>query len=88
LLGGIMMNTFKTRYKLMRNHKNKSASFSLTSNQSFMIKLYAQLFLDELCYEFNKKRLTDSIDHAIDRSDQKKFSELSKAYQKLIQTNS
>jgi len=46
----------------------------------FEMKLTAQLLLDELCFNWNKKRLVSLIDEAIDHKDLDSFMELSETY--------
>ncbi|MBD8068494.1 IDEAL domain-containing protein [Bacillus sp. PS06] len=81
------MYTYKKKLKLMKNKKTTSVCYTLTKEQSYVFSLYAQLFLDECCYTFNKQRLQESINTALDNNDVTQFKELTADYKKLIETN-
>lgn len=51
---------------------------------SFELKLSSRLFLDELCFNWNKKKLKASINNAIDTGDREAFNKLSKEYKHFI----
>ncbi len=78
------MNTYKKKIKLMKYTKATAVSYTLTVAQSAMLSLYAELFLDEVCYQFNKDRLKASIDQSIDQNNYNEFMELSRTYKELI----
>jgi len=82
-------NTTQKKFKLMK-HYNKvaSVSYTLTQEQEYMMELYAQLFLDEICYTFNKNRLEILINESIETRDKEKFKQLSSKYNGLLQANS
>jgi len=82
------MNITQKKFKLMK-HYNKAASvsYTLTPEQEYVMELYAQLFLDEICYTFNKKRLENLINDSIDTFDKEKFEQLSSKYKSLLQAN-
>jgi uncharacterized protein YpiB (UPF0302 family) len=74
------MKTHKKRYKLVKNSKKQVATFGLSSEQWFTLQLEAQLFLDEMCYRFNKQRLEMLINDAIEKEDKKRFMEIAAIY--------
>lgn len=51
---------------------------------SYEIKLSSRLLLDEMSFNWNKKRLINAIDHSIDTENKNKFHKLSKVYQSYI----
>lgn len=51
---------------------------------NFEDQLYAQLILDELCFNWNKTHLEEELNHAIDTNNHKDFLETSKAYRQYI----
>jgi uncharacterized protein YpiB (UPF0302 family) len=82
-------NTTQKKFKLMKhNNKVASVSYTLSQEQEYLMKLCAQLILDELCYTFNKKRLETLINDSIDSNDKEMFRKLSSKYNRLLQANS
>lgn len=51
---------------------------------SYDIKLSSRLILDELCFHWNKERLTIAINQSIDTGDKAAFLELSEMYKVYI----
>jgi hypothetical protein len=78
------MKTYKKHYKLVKDLKKKIATFGLSLEQSFTLQLEAQLFLDELCYRFNKQRLEMFINEAIEKGDKERFVEIATIYSQYI----
>jgi len=79
---------YKRAVKLMKNTKYTSVSYTLSNHQKTMIELYAQLFLDEVCFNFNKQRILNLIDQAIESHDIEKFNEFSQTYKNLLDIHS
>ncbi|WP_284139516.1 MULTISPECIES: IDEAL domain-containing protein [unclassified Virgibacillus] len=50
----------------------------------FEIKLTSRLILDELCFNWNKKRLEQQINTSIDNGDQEQFNRLGEVYKQYI----
>lgn len=50
----------------------------------YEIKLASRLLLDELCFNWNRKRFINDIDHSIDTGDKSRFLELSKMYNTFL----
>ncbi|MBA2872787.1 uncharacterized protein YpiB (UPF0302 family) [Anoxybacillus calidus] len=78
------MKTHKKRYKLVKNSKKQIATFGLSPEQWFTLQLEAQLFLDEMCYRFNKQRLEMLVNDAIDNKDKKRFMEITAIYSQYV----
>jgi uncharacterized protein YpiB (UPF0302 family) len=78
------MKTHKKRYKLVKNSKKQVATFRLSPEQWFTLQLEAQLFLDEMCYRFNKQRLEMLINDAIEKEDKKRFMEIAAIYSQYV----
>jgi uncharacterized protein YpiB (UPF0302 family) len=74
------MKTSKKRYKLVKDSKKKILTFGLSPEQRFTLQLEAQLFLDELCYRFNKQRLEIFINEALEKGDKERFGEIAAIY--------
>ncbi len=51
---------------------------------AFEEQLYAQLLLDELCFNWNKSHLEDKINHAIETNNYNDFKKYSKAYKQYV----
>ncbi|MDC3413556.1 IDEAL domain-containing protein [Aquibacillus sp. 3ASR75-11] len=74
------MKKHKVIYKL-HHFKGKTGTSILAKREvPYEIKLASSLFLDELCYNWNKARLEKEINDSIDAQDKNKFIELSKSY--------
>lgn len=50
----------------------------------FEVKLSSRLILDELCYTWNKAKIEDAINTAIDQGNKEEFINLSKRYKQYI----
>lgn len=50
----------------------------------FEVKLSSRLILDELCYTWNKAKIEDAINTAIDQRNKEEFINLSKRYKQYI----
>ncbi|SHG21253.1 IDEAL domain-containing protein [Ornithinibacillus halophilus] len=50
----------------------------------FEMRLTAQMVLDELCFNWNKKQLEAELNSSIDKGNKEKFKELSEAYMDYI----
>lgn len=50
----------------------------------YEMKLTARLILDDLCFRWNKERLSSLIDQAIDERDLDSFKQLSEAYKEYL----
>jgi len=50
----------------------------------YELKLTTRLLLDELCFNWNKKRLEENINRAIDAGDKQTFLDLSEKYRHFI----
>lgn len=50
----------------------------------YEIRLQAQLILDELCFEWNKKMLEKQLNESIDTNNKKEFMRLSQLYKQYL----
>lgn len=51
---------------------------------SFEFKLVSTLVLDELCFQWNKTKLEEALNSAIDKREKEIFLQLSEAYKQYI----
>lgn len=51
---------------------------------SFEFNLVSRLLLDELCFQWNKKKLEEDLNRSLDKGEKEKFIELSEAYKHFI----
>ncbi|MFC7062666.1 IDEAL domain-containing protein [Halobacillus seohaensis] len=71
----------KLIYVLRRDPGFKNREVTAKRELSFGIKLASRLLLDELSFQFNKDRLDDEINTAIENNDRDEFERLSLKYQ-------
>ncbi|ENH95711.1 hypothetical protein J416_14682 [Gracilibacillus halophilus YIM-C55.5] len=79
------MKKQKTTYQLKSFYMNQKGHFMAKREISYEIKLVSQLLLDDLCYRWNKARLDEQINQAIDTNDTDTFMELSHMYQSYVE---
>ncbi|GAA0439647.1 hypothetical protein GCM10008983_15660 [Lentibacillus halophilus] len=75
------MNQQKMGYRLYRYTGN---ALYAKREISYEMRLTAQMMLDELCFEWNKKQLKSAIDQSIDANDKQWFLQLSQSYRSYI----
>ncbi|MCP3026780.1 IDEAL domain-containing protein [Halobacillus sp. A5] len=75
------MRKQKLIYVLRRDPGFRNREITAKRELSFGIKLASRLFLDELSFQFNKERLDEEINTAIENNDRKEFERLSLKYQ-------
>ncbi|WP_101843389.1 IDEAL domain-containing protein [Halobacillus sp. Marseille-P3879] len=75
------MRKQKLIYVLRRDPGFRNREITAKRELSFGIKLASRLLLDELSFEFNKERLDEEINVAIENNDRKEFKRLSLKYQ-------
>lgn len=51
---------------------------------TFEFKLVSTLLLDELCFQWNKGKLEEALNSAIDKGEKEKFLRLSEVYKQFI----
>lgn len=51
---------------------------------SYEFNLVSRMLLDELCFQWNKQKLEEALNDAIDKRDKEKFLQLSEAYKQYI----
>lgn len=74
------MKKEKTVYRLRNFVYNFNPVIHARKEITFEMKLASKLILDELKYEWNKARLQQLIDDALDKEDKEAFLHLSKLY--------
>ncbi|MFD1017720.1 IDEAL domain-containing protein [Thalassobacillus hwangdonensis] len=74
------MKKQKINYRLRRSPVFRKREIVAKRELSFGIKLASRLFLDEMCYEFNKKKYDELVNKAIESNDRERFNELSETY--------
>ncbi|GAA0300654.1 uncharacterized protein YpiB (UPF0302 family) [Gracilibacillus halotolerans] len=74
------MKKEKTIYRLRNFVYNFHPVIHARKEITFEMKLASKLVLDELKYEWNKARLQQLIDDALDKKDKEAFIQLSKIY--------
>ncbi len=75
------MNRQKEGYRFYRyNGKTLYAKREI----SYELRLNAQLVLDELCFNWNKLKLEEAINHSIDTGNKEQFLRLSKEYRNFV----
>ena len=65
-------------------HRYKGKEITARREISFEIMLASRLTLDALCFNYNKKKLQQAIDEAIDSGKENEFKKLSKIYRHYI----
>ncbi|MGI8317059.1 IDEAL domain-containing protein [Halobacillus mangrovi] len=75
------MRKQKMVYVIRRDPEYKGREITAKRELSFGIQLASRLFLDQLSFEFNKDRLDEEINEAIDNNDREAFERLSLQYQ-------
>ncbi|KAB8138954.1 IDEAL domain-containing protein [Gracilibacillus oryzae] len=78
------MKKQKISYRLISFERNRKKAILARREISYEIKLASQLMLDDLCFNWNKARLEEQINLAIDRNDKPAFETLSKQYKQYI----
>lgn len=78
------MKKHKVSYRLEAFGTKKNHKIVAKREISYEIKLATKLFLDELCFSWNKARLETQINQSIDSEDREKFLSLSKKYQYYV----
>lgn len=51
---------------------------------AYEIKMYSRFLLDELCFNWNKKRLEEEINSSIDKKDKESFMKLSEKFKQFV----
>lgn len=51
---------------------------------SYEFNLVSRLLLDELCFQWNKQKLEEALNDAIDNKEKEKFLQLSETYKQFI----
>ncbi|MCP3032462.1 IDEAL domain-containing protein [Halobacillus sp. A1] len=74
------MRKQKLIYVLRRDPGFRNREITAKRELSFGIKLASKLLLDQLCFQFNKERLDEKINLAIDNNDREEFERLSQNY--------
>ncbi|ARI78135.1 IDEAL domain-containing protein [Halobacillus mangrovi] len=75
------MRKQKMVYVIRRDPEYKGREITAKRELSFGIQLASRLLLDQLSFEFNKDRLDEEINEAIDNNDREAFERLSLQYQ-------
>ncbi|ELK47635.1 IDEAL domain-containing protein [Halobacillus sp. ACCC02827] len=75
------MRKQKIIYVIRRDPEYKGKEITAKRELSYGIQLASRLLLDHLSYQFNKERLDEQINRAIDNHDREEFERLSKQYQ-------
>ncbi|MGP4061928.1 IDEAL domain-containing protein [Halobacillus sp. H74] len=75
------MRKQKIDYVIRRDPEYKGKEITAKRELSFGIQLASRLLLDHLSYQFNKERLDEKINLAIDNGDREEFERLSQLYQ-------
>ncbi|SER84465.1 IDEAL domain-containing protein [Gracilibacillus ureilyticus] len=78
------MKKQKISYRLIPFKRNHNKEILARRELPYEIKLASQLMLDDLCFNWNKARLEEQINLAIDQSDKSTFDKLSKQYKNYI----
>ncbi|NIK12675.1 IDEAL domain-containing protein [Alkalibacillus almallahensis] len=73
-----------TSYVLVKNQFPSETTFKAYRDIPYEVKLASRLFLDEITYTFNKQRLEEQINDALDTGDVQSFNELSQQYGKYV----
>ncbi|MET3683536.1 uncharacterized protein YpiB (UPF0302 family) [Alkalibacillus flavidus] len=73
-----------TSYVLVKYQFPKDVAVKARRDIPYEVKLASRLFLDELVYTFNKQRLEEQINHALDQGDVETFLGLSQEYGKYV----
>ncbi|MDV2582498.1 IDEAL domain-containing protein [Alkalibacillus haloalkaliphilus] len=73
-----------TSYVLIRYQFPKTIAIKARREIPYEFKLASRLLLDEMVFEFNKHRLEEQINDAIDQQDIEQFNALSKQYAKYV----
>lgn len=79
--GVFFMKKQKTSFRLVKANFVANKPIKAKREVSFSIKLAARLWLDEITYNWNKQRLEEAINSAIDSNDKDSFDVLSVQYQ-------
>ncbi|ASF38680.1 IDEAL domain-containing protein [Halobacillus alkaliphilus] len=74
------MRKQKMVYVIRRDPDYKGKEITAKRELSFGIQLASRLFLDQMSFEFNKDRLDEEINQAIDNGDRAEFERLSLQY--------
>ncbi|MCA1012125.1 IDEAL domain-containing protein [Halobacillus halophilus] len=74
------MRKQKMVYVIRRDPDYKGKEITAKRELSFGIQLASRLFLDQMSFEFNKDRLDEEINKAIDNGDRAEFERLSLQY--------
>ncbi|MCA0969699.1 IDEAL domain-containing protein [Halobacillus litoralis] len=74
------MRKQKVVYVLRRDPEYKGKQVTAKRELSFGIQLASRLFIDQMTYEFNKEKLDNQINEAIDSGDRDEFNRLSVQY--------
>ncbi|QAS51727.1 IDEAL domain-containing protein [Halobacillus litoralis] len=75
------MRKQKIDYVIRRDPEYKGKEITAKRELSFGIQLASRLLLDHLSYQFNKERLDEKVNLAIDNGDREEFERLSQLYQ-------
>ena len=75
------MRKQKIEYVVRRDPEYKGKEITAKRELSFGIQLASRLLLDQLSYQFNKERLDNEVNQAIDNGDRQEFKRLSRYYQ-------
>ncbi|MRH44103.1 IDEAL domain-containing protein [Aquibacillus halophilus] len=75
------MKKHKVIYKLQTFGSGNESKIVAKREISYEIKLASKLFLDELCFNWNKERLEEQLNDSIDSNNREAFLLLSKQYQ-------
>ncbi|MBH0228681.1 IDEAL domain-containing protein [Halobacillus yeomjeoni] len=78
------MRKQKMVYVIRRDPDYKGKKITAKRELSYGIRLASRLFLDEMSFQFNKKRFDEKINSAIDNNDREEFERLSKEFQLYV----
>ncbi|PWU66782.1 MULTISPECIES: hypothetical protein [Gracilibacillus] len=78
------MKKQKVSYRLKSFQQNGDKKLIAKREIPFEIKLASQLVLDDLCFSWNKARLEEKLNEAIDQQDIESFKRLSDSYKSYI----
>ncbi len=78
------MKKQKISYRLISFDRNRNNAILARREISYEIKLASQLMLDDLCFNWNKARIEEQINLAIDQNDKATFDILSEQFRSYI----
>ncbi|MFC4403155.1 IDEAL domain-containing protein [Gracilibacillus xinjiangensis] len=78
------MKKQKISYRLIPFNRNSMKAILARREIPYEIKLASQLMLDDLCFNWNKARLEEQINLAIEQNDKATFKTLSEQYKRFL----